>query len=274
MSHAFFRADGGGFVATELTRGPWDDSLQHGGPPAALIGRAFEKLCASTREARGGGERGGTPSERSMRVARVTVELLRPIPIGAVTVRAELVRQGKKAAWMTATLLAGDREACRASALAVRRDSIELPPGETSAPAFPPIGSAKPFVFPFFRTPVGYHTAMELRWARGTWGEGAAAVWMRQRVPLVAGETPSPLQRVLVVADAGNGVSLALPIDRYTFINPDLTVHLHREPDGEWIGLDATTTPEANGGGLAQSHLHDSRGAIGRSLQSLVVERR
>jgi hypothetical protein len=126
-------------------------------------------------------------------------------------------------------------------------------------------------VFPFFRAKVGYHTAMELRIAKGEWSKGPCGAWLRMRVPLVAGETPSPLQRTVVAADAGNGVSVTIPIDRYTFINPDLTVHLHREPTGEWIGLDAMTVPETDGTGLQHSLLLDARGPVGRSLQSLVI---
>src|SRR5439155_11380216 len=98
--------------------------------------------------------------------------------------------------------------------------------------------------------------------------------WMRMRLPLVESEAPSPLQRVLIAADSGNGVSQALDPARFTFVNPDLTVYLHRPPDGEWVAMDAATTVRPSGVGLAESALFDERGAIGRALQSLIVEAR
>jgi hypothetical protein len=98
--------------------------------------------------------------------------------------------------------------------------------------------------------------------------------WMRLRVAVVPGEAPSPLQRVMVAADSGNGISAALDPTRLTFLNPDLSVHLHRVPDGEWVCLAATTTVSPGGIGLAECALSDERGPIGRSLQSLLVDNR
>ena len=100
---------------------------------------------------------------------------------------------------------------------------------------------------------------------------GPATVWMRMAVPLLAGEEPSPLQRVLAAADSGNGVSAALDWSRYLFINVDLSVHLHRLPEGEWVCLDAVTLPEPNGIGMADTRLLDERGPIGRAAQTLLV---
>jgi hypothetical protein len=94
------------------------------------------------------------------------------------------------------------------------------------------------------------------------------------RRPLVAGAQASPLQRGLIAADSGNAVSAALDWSSYLFINVDLTVHLHRMPAGEWVCLDAVTTPEPSGIGLADAALHDQRGPIGRALQTLLVARR
>jgi hypothetical protein len=103
---------------------------------------------------------------------------------------------------------------------------------------------------------------------------GPATVWLRMRQPLVAGEEPTPLQRVLVTADVGNGVSAALDYRRYLFINVDLTVHLERMPAGEWICVDAVTLPQPNGVGTAESVLSDGTGRIGRALQTLLVSER
>jgi hypothetical protein len=116
---------------------------------------------------------------------------------------------------------------------------------------------------------------MEYRFLAGSFRDlGPATVWMRMRHPLVAGEQPTPLQRVLTAADSGNGVSATLDLGRYIFINVDLTVHLHRRPVGEWVCLEAITLPEPNGVGLADTGLHDERGPLGRALQTLLVRER
>jgi hypothetical protein len=91
------------------------------------------------------------------------------------------------------------------------------------------------------------------------------------RYPLVPDEEPAPLERVLATADSGNGVSWELDLTRWLFINPELTVHLHREPIGEWICLDAQTTISPSGAGLATSTLSDTTGPCGVGAQSLLV---
>jgi hypothetical protein len=103
---------------------------------------------------------------------------------------------------------------------------------------------------------------------------GPAKVWMRQLVPLVDGEDPSPLQRTLVIADVGNGISAVLDPSEYLFINVDLTVHLERMPEGEWVCVDAATRPRSNGIGSADSELFDRRGRIGRGVQTLLFANR
>jgi hypothetical protein len=226
-----------------------------------------------------------------MRLGRITFEILRPVPIAQLRVEAEVVRPGRRVELVEARLLAGDELLIRANAWRLRIGSVELPaglgsaggpgdPGETAStlrPGFAPAGPAQAEERDFFPTgeAVGYHTAMEYRFLEGAFLEpGPATVWMRMRHPLVAGEQPSPLQRVLAAADSGNGVSAALDWRRWVFINGDLTVHLHRLPEGEWVCLDAVTIPERDGIGLADTALYDERGPIGRAAQTLLVEPR
>lgn len=256
------------WVSTELTRGPWSPSMQHGGPPAALLARALERDLADL--------------EPAARIARLTVDFVRPIPIGPLAVEVERVRAGRQVQELRGRLLADGREVCRIAALGIRTAAAPLDfgdAGDLGAPRLPgdrprPPDASAPFSFPFFTSDVGYHRGMEMRYAAGTFGTGVAAAWLRMLRPLVPGEEPSPLQRVVIAADSGNGVSAALDTDRFTFINPDLTVYLYRAPVGEWICLDATTTPLPSGIGLAQTTLHDQDGPIGRSLQSLVIAAR
>lgn len=259
MAPAFFVPEGpDSFVATEWTRGPWSRDAQHGGPPSALLAGACEKLL------------GGDAF-----VARLTVEFLRPMPLARFRVAASIVKPGKKVRTASASLLLGDVEVARATALAIRRLDAPLGFADVGAPReLPAVEDCAPWRFPFFVGETGYDAAMEARLARGTFGEGRFAAWMRTRVAIVEGETPSPLQRVAVAADSGNGLSAALPTDAWTFLNPELTVHLHRPLEGEWLLLDARTLAHPSGIGLAQCDLVDARGAIGRSEQSLVVEPR
>jgi Thioesterase-like superfamily len=259
MSDAFYLPDGEDrFLATELTRGPWDPRAQHAGPPAALLGRAVERF----------GERA------DLHTARVTFEIMRPVPIAAVQVAARRLRDGRSVDLVEASLTAGGAEVMRATALRIRGAELPLPPGLGEARRLP--GPDQGRQEPFFPTgqEVGYHTAMEWRFVAGSFLEaGPATVWLRMRHPLLPGETPSPLVRVLAAADSGNGVSAALDYRRWLFINADLTVYLTRPLAGEWVALEAATTM-ADGVGLATSVIHDEQGPVGRGLQALFVDRR
>ena len=255
---SFYVPEGGAWRATEATRGPWSALHQHGGPPAGLLARAVE---ASFDRA-------------ALRIARINVQLARPLPIDdTFRVAVETVREGKKVRVLRATMDDHTgRDVAFAEALLVRRADVGAAATFGPAPRAP--DACPEHHFTFFTAPVGYHTAMEARHVSGTWGTGSLAVWMRMRVPLVPGEEPSPLVRVLVAADSGNGVSVALPLEEYTFVNADLTVALARELDGEYVLLDATTRLAADGIGLADTMLLDAKGPIARCVQSLLVERR
>jgi len=115
---------------------------------------------------------------------------------------------------------------------------------------------------------------MEGRFARGTIGQSPVAAWMRMKLPLLPGEKPSPFVRTVIAADSGNGVAQVVDYKNFTFINADLTIHLHRQPRGEWIGLDAHTILHEGGSGLSDSVLHDEHGPVGRAFQTLVVQPR
>jgi acyl-coenzyme A thioesterase PaaI-like protein len=263
VTGALFEELGDGVVrASAETRGPWDARAQHGGAPAALLGRAIERVDSGC----------------DMRTARVSFDLLRPVPVGELRVEAELVRPGRRVQLVAARLLAGDELVMQALALRMRRAAgvaPEVPPLDGAPPLPLPGPEAKqPFSLdgggPSF--PDG---GVELRFARGGYREpGPAVVWIGLQVPVVAGETPSALQRVLAAADFGNGVSSVLDWAEHVFINPDLIVLLERDAESEWIGLSAETTIGADGTGQATSTLYDERGRIGRATQSLFVDRR
>jgi hypothetical protein len=256
MTEAFFLPDGdGAYRATRWTRGPWSPEHQHAGPPSALLGRALES-CA--------------PPEG--RIARCTIEILRPVPIDRVAVTARVERPGRSVALLTGELVVDGEPILRATAWWLRTEESLLPPASPATEVQSEPEASPAFEdFPAFRDDT-YFSAMEWRFAEGGFfAPGPAAAWLRMRIPLVAGEDPSPLVRVLAAADSGNGISGVLPMDRYVFVNTDLTVHLHRHPVGEWVLLAARTTVEADGIGLAAAVLSDASGVIGRSTQTLFV---
>jgi Thioesterase-like superfamily len=255
---AFFVRDGDRFVATESTRGPWSRDYQHGGPPAALLTRELERLAGD-----------------GVLLTRLTFDFLRPVPIARLAVRAETVRAGAKVRRLQAVLTTAEGTPLVQAAAVAMRTAAVLPAalgGDDPGPF--PVERATPFQFGFFPDPVGYHTAMEIRVASGTWGKGPMAAWMRPRVALVEGETVSPLQRLMIAVDSASGIAVVVEPAHYTFVNADLTVAVHRAPEGEWVCLDAATVVEAHGIGLTRARLWDPRGAFGVSLQSCVAERR
>jgi len=239
--------------ATVHTAGPWDPGAQHGGPPSALLGRAIQR-CAPRDD---------------MIVARFTCEILGAIPVSEIGVRAEVIRKGRSVELVEAAASVAGKDVARASAWRVLRSPSEsVPPRQQTPAVLPAPGTWKPPA----RWGDGYISAIEWRSEHGTFGElGPAVMWGRMRYPLVPDEEPSPLERVLIVADSGNGASSVLDIAGWYFINPELTVHLHREAAGDWIRLDATTTVSAGGAGLATSVLSDVDGPVGVGAQSLLV---
>ncbi|MGH3758883.1 thioesterase family protein [Actinophytocola sp.] len=258
MTDAFYEPLGDGrFASTVHATGPWSPGTQHVGPPSALLVRALEAL----------------PPAAPMLLARVTVEILGPVPVAELTVTAGVERPGRAVELVGAELSADGRSVARArawrhirsdtSAVAVGVDE-PLPPPEAGEPMYRPEGWG-----------AGYLDAMEWRALAGHLGKpGPATVWARQGVDLVAGERPTGLQRLFVVADSGNGVSSRVDPREWLFINSELTVHLYREPAGEWIALDATTAIGPDGVGAAFTVLHDVDGPVGRGAQALLVRPR
>jgi hypothetical protein len=257
MTDAFYEPDGARYVSTPWTAGPWDPGAQHGGPPAALTARAIEAL-----------------EPDGWQVARFTFEILRSIPVAPLTVDARIARPGRRVRFCEATVRTADAEVARASAWQIRRSDQLVPRTPEEPPPFagPLESPARPGLE---REGPWYFSAMDWHYAKGSFLEtGPATAWMRMRIPLVSGEEPAPLQRVLCAADSGNGVSREFEPSSHLFINTELTAHLFRMPDGEWVCLDATSRNDATGIGLATTLLYDERGRIGTSNQSLLIAKR
>lgn len=255
------------FHPNEITRGPWSPDAQHGGAPSALLGYVIESC---------------EPQPLS-RVARVTVEFLGPVPIAPLRAEARVTRAearvaqpGRQVELIEATPNSERGPVLKATAWRVRpaEPDLDMPTELLPTGTRPGPGTVTPSPdhdFPSSQ-PVGFHTGVEYRFISGGFQTpGPAVCWIRLRYPIMAGTSLSPLQRTLAAADFGNGVSSVLPWGRYFFINTDLTVTLHRDPVGEWICVDATTYPEPDGIGLADSRLFDQRGPIGRGAQTLLL---
>ncbi len=283
-----FLPDGEGrFTPTEYARGPWDPRALHGGAPATLIARAFERI----------------EPETELPFARLSFSFLRPIPLAPLRLSTRVLRPGRRVQELEAELHAGDAGetggelVCRAHALRIAPAPEELPAlarqvvAEREPPRLPGLEQAHPVQFAPDEVEVKSFaaSAIEMRFLHGRplKGQlpdvgvsstdtpvGTAGVWMRLCRPVLPGETPSPLIYTMAAADFGNGIAAILPFDEYVFINADLTVTFNRRPEGEWIGLDARTLLHPGGIAWAESVLHDEHGPFGLATQALVVQRR
>lgn len=251
--------------STPLSQSGWYEDGQHGGLVAGLMARAVESV----------------PTLTHMEVARLTVDIFRVVPTVALRVTTSVLRQGKRIQLVRAFLRAGDTELAQATAMRLRVADRPPPPPALPDPALLPAPVAQARPVDGERVGVGvsgrpyfHRHAVEMRQAEGTFDRpGPGAVWIRILTPLVAGEELTPLQRAVIIADHGNGVSSVLPTS-WVFMNADLNVHLLRMPAGEWVGLRSLSWFSRRGRGVAHSQLFDTAGTIGRSVQTLFADHR
>lgn len=260
VPEGLFERDGDRFVATEYARGPWDPNALHGGPVAALCATAIHSHLDAT----------APPF-----LARLTVELFRPVPLDALSVATVTRRPGRTVAWIDVTVVdRDDREVAAAHALCTHRVAAPLPIGPHGDPAvacLPPpeslpddqIGTADE---------IGFWSANDFRMAAGDWlSPGPGAAWLRLRVPVIVGEVPTPFARLAAAADFGSGLGNPVRATSTSTINAEITIHAHRAVEGEWVGLESLAWAHAIGNGMCETRLFDTRGAVGRSVQALIV---
>lgn len=253
------------YHSTPLANAGWYEEGQHGGAISALVVGHVEQ---------------SVPTLTDMQVSRATIEIFKVIPLVPLRIETNVVREGKRIQHVEAHVY--DEAGTLLSTVAVQRLRVaDLPIPEPSAP--PPL----PFPSPDeidgrvgeawgvgARGSTMFHRhAMEIREVEGGFEqEGPGTVWMRMTKPIVAGRETTPLERIVATADFSNGISRALDIERWVFMNPDLTVHVSRYPEGEWIALSAESTYGHEGRGLATGTLWDTSGWLGRSTQTLYVD--
>ncbi|MEU6037866.1 thioesterase family protein [Actinomadura sp. NPDC047616] len=245
------------FASTPATAGPWSPGFQHGGPVSALLGRAFQRHDPVP----------GT------RIARVTVEILAPVPVAPLRVTVRTVRPGRRVSLLEGELFHEERPVARATGWRIAAAPDHVEPTD-HAPAPPPLPATGQAVTAWPGAYMdGYLSAMEWRYTEGSFtGRGPGRTWARPRVPLVTGEADTPLVRALVLADSASGVGAQLDFAKLLVINTDVTVALHRDPVGEWICMDARVHASPHGSALAQASLADPSGEFGHVLQTLLVD--
>jgi Acyl-CoA thioesterase C-terminal domain/Acyl-CoA thioesterase N-terminal domain len=266
VDDAVFELDGELLVPTELARGPWDPGFLHGGPVAAALLRAVQREAAS--------------AELPGRLVRFHLELPRPVPCRPMRATASVARAGHRSQELDASLfvdgvdgLDGEIDGepvCRATALLVASPPELVDDRPYPDDRLPPVDGVPPDeTEPAWRN---YVEACEFRTVHGAFRTpGPCTCWMRLVVPMFAGEPTTPEVSVVSLADYGNGISQVLAFDEAVFVNPEITVYLHRPPVSEWIGLEAVTWMDSGGTALSDTALYDERGRIGRGLQALVV---
>ena len=279
MEKAFYEQVGhDSYLSTPATVGPWSARAQHGGPPSALAARAIELHEPDPRQ----------------RLARVCVDILRPIPIGKLSLRTRTVRPGRRVALIETVVEADGDEVLHARGWRIERSASTIPRVGDGRPPEPVLAASEglpPEIFAGQRQ--GYLSMIEWRFTAPDFDGPASpdpqlagpaatpgpdglqaqfrAAWTRPRIPLLAGEESSPMTRALLVADSGSGVGSALPASGFTFINVDLTVVLQRDPVDDWLMLEASTVIGADGTGLAVTRLADPLGSFGHGMQTLLV---
>lgn len=266
MTPALFIPDRDHFLPTELTRGGWSDDAQHGSPPSGLLARALELV----------------PTGVPMQVARFTIDLFRAVPLTPLHIHTTVRRNGRRIQVADAYLYSGELEVGRASVLKIRvTDDLDLPerdeapweqpPGPETAETFEWVGGfgEDPSITRF------HNAAVEIRTFDGSFLRyGPGLSWLRLRCPLVEGEELTPFVRVATIADMSNGNSGALDPRRWLYVNPDITLYMHRPPVGEWIGMRSAAHQHRTGIGLADTRVFDTDGPLGRINQAQLLDRR
>jgi hypothetical protein len=255
-----YERDGDRFLPTAYTRGPWSEEHQHAGPPAALLARAVEQAA---------GIEGG-------QLVRASFDILRPVPLTPLTVTTRVLRPGRNVEQLEAVLSAGDEAVMVARIWRMRRETVVLPDGlgDISPPPAPPEDCEPHPRAGFFRYEPAYADVLEWRFLRGGWEEmGSAVAWTRMQVAFVGDEPATPVEHLLVMADAASGISASLDWASWVFINVDLSVVLERPPEGEWLSMDATTRFADQGAAGCLATYADRTGRVGTSSQALLIGR-
>lgn len=255
---AFFTMQGENFyIGNDPARGPWDADACHAGPVTGVIARALELLVTDKQ------------------LMRLSVEILRPVPIAGFSIEPSITKQGRMVTTASAMITDADGKliATASSLHMVVQDLGELPTIQSSMSE---LSSAEPGEFPIKFTAHGlpsFSSGIEVLYPpEENNNAGPTSLWMRT-LPLVEGESPTPFQRLCPLADCGNGISRNSELSDTSFINPDITIVMHRAPEGEWLATQAKSHWQPTGLGLSEATLFDQKGAVASALQTLLLRK-
>ena len=255
---AFFRVEDDHFyIGNDPARGPWSADACHAGPVTGAIARSFE-LCVPDKQ-----------------LMKLSVEILRPVPIAGFRVVTEVVKNGRMVTTANAKITDQDNKlVATASAMYMQQQQLgDVPSVEDQ---IPPVEESVAGDFPIKFTLHGlpsFSTGIEILYPQGEDSEpGPTSLWMKS-LPIVEQEIPSPFQKLCPLADCGNGISRNGELNQISFINPDITIVMHRAPEGDWLGTRTRSHWQPTGMGLAEATLFDGQGAIASVMQTLLLKR-
>lgn len=238
------------WVPDEYTQGPYPGS-QHAGATGGLLAAGLEALAAE--------EGAGIPLMFSM-------VNLRPAPLSPAERKVEVVRAGGRVLTLKGSLSFDGKLTATATALFAQPvPALNLPP--IPPVRLDPLQAGRDTRFDDWPGKVYAHVIEFRRESEGWY-------WMHPSRPLLE-DTP-PLARISAMADFAPGISMiSNNWDFRDFVEGfptlDLTLHLARPLEGEWIGIKARTIWYDNGLGLTETELLDIRGPLGRCAQSIVI---
>jgi hypothetical protein len=239
------------YEPTGSTESPWDSRMQHGGPPAALLGHLM--------------------APDGLRLTRITLDFLGPIPRKPLSVEVSTLKPGRLTALAEARMVVDGKTVVVARGWHMAAGP--KPPVVTPPVTPPPVpGEVSDHGLPGW----GYGEAIEWRFRESAFGryDGRADVWTRVRHPLIQGEEITGTARALIVADSINGLSAALDMQTWLSIPPGMTTTLLRPADGDWVHVRCRTELTGDGLGLCTGELADTSGKIGVVSQPLLVRQR
>ncbi|MFF7314036.1 acyl-CoA thioesterase domain-containing protein [Streptomyces sp. NPDC008137] len=243
------------YKPTGHASGAWDPAEQHFSPLAGLLVHAIDRQ----RDAR---------SYSRLNLSRISFDILGRLALDECEIRVETVRPGRTIELVEAVALIGGRPVVRARAwFLADSDTAEVAGGDTGRLTPPESLAPWPLTSVW---PGGYIASLDVR-PLAPPRPGRTKAWISTSLDLVAGQTASPLASYIALVDTANGIAVRQSPDRWMFPNVDLTVHLHRRPEGPWTGLDTTVTFGATGQGVTSTVLHDLAGPVGHAQQILTV---
>ncbi len=256
--HAYFEPIAAGrYRPTEFAGGAWQADEIHFSPLGGLIVHAIDRHRAAAD---------GGPNGKEL--GRISFDILGFLSAEECEVRVETIRPGRTIELIEATVIIAGRAAVLARAWFIATaDTIAVAGGESTS--LPSAENSAPWSMTD-TWPGGYVASLETR-AVAPPQQGRASVWLRTNCVLVAGQESSPHAAFIALVDTANGIAVRQSPVEWAYPNLDLTIHFHRQPTENWVGLDTTVTFGPAGHGLTSTVLHDETGAVGRAEQILTV---